>query len=142
MKTFLHVFQSASNLTEVEIPPESQPHNIRQLFVTKNLVLCNEVQKTFCEMRNATRNTSTVNTGEKPVPEKFDDFHNDDFPVFLTSKKLLMMIDASLPNPFFKRDSSGKLLVSVQNYSTRLFYIIGDTVCLLLIQTEYYDRSD
>ena len=68
------------------------------------------------------------NTGEKPVPEKFDDFQNDDFPVFLTSKKLLMMIDASLPNPFFKRDSSGKLLVSVQNYSTRVFSIIGDNV--------------
>lgn len=82
-------------------------------------------------MRNATRNTAMENTGEKPVPEKFDDFQNDDFPVFLTSKKLLMMIDASLPNPFFKRDSSGKLLVSVQNYSTRLFYIIGDNVFII-----------
>ena len=128
MKTFLRLFQSASNLTEDETPRESQPHNIRQLFVTKNLVLCNEVQKTFCEMRNATRSTAMENTGEKTVPEKFDDFQNDDFPVFLTSKKLLMMIDGSLPNPFFKRDSSGKLLVSVQNYSTRVFSIIGDNV--------------
>lgn len=112
-----------SYVTEDENPLDSPPHNIRQLFVTKNLVLCNEVQKTFCEMRNATRNTAMENKGEKAVPERLDDFQNDDFPVFLTSKKLLMMIDGSLPNPFFKRDSSGKLLVSFQNHTMIVSYI-------------------
>lgn len=115
------VVSSVPYVTEDEIPIDSPPHNIRQLFVTKNLVLCNEVQKTFCEIRNATRCKSMDKTGEKAVPEKFDDFKNDEFPVFLTSKKLLLMIDGSLPNPFFKRDSSGKLLVGVQNDNLRVF---------------------
>ena len=122
-----------SYVTEDEIPIDSRPHNIRQLFVTKNLVLCNEVQKTFCEMRNATRNTAMENTGEKAIPERFDDFQNDEFPVFLTSKKLLLIIDGSLPNPFFKRDSSGKLLVRVQNHNTRVIDITGIMWLLLML---------
>ena len=33
---------------------------------------------------------------------------SEDFPLFLTTKRLIYMLDASLEFPFFARDRSGK----------------------------------
>ena len=37
-----------------------------------------------------------------------DELSSEDFPLFLTVKRLLFMIDASTDFPFFSRDSSGQ----------------------------------
>ncbi|XP_062605690.1 TPR and ankyrin repeat-containing protein 1-like [Saccostrea cucullata] len=93
-------------------------NHIRQLFITKNMVLCNEVQKCFRELRNASRiGSKRVTNDERPLPAKLQDLQNDQFPVFTTSRKLLLMLDASLPDSFFKRDSSGNLLSEVPGWT-------------------------
>lgn len=85
----------------------------RQLFITKNLVLCNEVQKTFSEMRNSldVSHFPTVMAGEQTIPPRLQDLQNSHFPLFMTSRKLLLMLDGSLPDPFFRRDASGNIVV-------------------------------
>lgn len=85
----------------------------RQLFITKNLVLCNEVQKTFSEMRNSldVSHFPTVMAGEQTIPPRLQDLQNSNFPLFMTSRKLLLMLDGSLPDPFFRRDASGNIVV-------------------------------
>ncbi|XP_062576553.1 TPR and ankyrin repeat-containing protein 1-like [Saccostrea cucullata] len=92
--------------------------NLQQMFITKNLVLCNEVQKCFRELRNASEiGSKIVPRDYHPLPAKFQDLQNDQFPVFTTSRRLLLTLDASLPDPFFKRDSSGNILVDVPGWT-------------------------
>lgn len=100
------------------IEDELTQHNVeknlfRQLFITKNLVLCNEVQKTFSEMRNSldVSHFPTVMAGEQTIPPRLQDLQNSNFPLFMTSRKLLLMLDGSLPDPFFRRDASGNIVV-------------------------------
>jgi hypothetical protein len=38
------------------------------------------------------------------MPHSMDDMRNEDFPAFLTVKRLIYMIDASLHKPFFARN--------------------------------------
>ncbi|XP_061175910.1 TPR and ankyrin repeat-containing protein 1-like [Saccostrea echinata] len=91
---------------------------IRQVFITKNLVLCNEVRKTFCGIQNASSfesgHTSRVDI---TLPSRFQDLQNVHFPIFTTSRKLLLMIDASLPNPFFRRDEQGNIKADVPGWT-------------------------
>lgn len=97
--------------------------SLRQLFITKNLVLCNEVQKTFSEMRNSLDDNQlqAVSAAEDTIPSSLQDLQNSHFPLFLTSRKLLLMLDGSLPDPFFRRDASGNIVVrNIQYVNKRL----------------------
>ncbi|XP_062604974.1 TPR and ankyrin repeat-containing protein 1-like [Saccostrea cucullata] len=91
---------------------------IRQIFITKNLVLCNEVRKTFYGIQNASSFESgrTTRVGIT-LPSRFQDLQNVHFPIFTTSRKLLLMIDASLPNPFFRRDEQGNIKADIPGWT-------------------------
>lgn len=57
-----------------------------------------------------------------------DELSSEDFPLFLTVKRLLFMIDASTDFPFFSRDSSGQQIgmdsnVQWHNESSGVFMI-------------------
>lgn len=119
---------------------ELTQHNVeknlfRQLFITKNLVLCNEVQKTFSEMRNSLDDSHvpTVTAAEQTIPPRLQDLQNSHFPLFLTSRKLLLMLDGSLPDPYFRRDESGNIVVRNIHYTDiklRGLYVVFMLKCL------------
>ncbi|XP_062607408.1 TPR and ankyrin repeat-containing protein 1-like [Saccostrea cucullata] len=92
--------------------------HIRQIFISKNLVLCNEVRKTFYGIQNASSFESgrTTRVGIA-LPSRFQDLQNVHFPIFTTSRKLLLMIDASLPNPFFRRDEQGNVKADIPGWT-------------------------
>lgn len=111
--------ESNNELTQDDVEKKT----FRQLFITKNLVLCNEVQKTFSEMRNSLdeNNLPAVSAAEETIPQRLQDLQNIHFPLFLTSRKLLLMLDGSLPDPFFRRDASGNIVVrNIQYVNKRL----------------------
>ena len=41
------------------------------------------------------------------LASSMDDLKNEDFPLFVTIKRLIYMVDASTDFPFFARDSKG-----------------------------------
>ncbi|CAH1801861.1 unnamed protein product [Owenia fusiformis] len=46
------------------------------------------------------------------------DAHPAQFPLFLTSKQWLLLLDASLPNPYFPRNADGSLRRAIQGWGT------------------------
>ena len=42
------------------------------------------------------------------LPQSMEELNSQDFPLFVTVKRLIYMLDASTDFPFFSRDKSGK----------------------------------
>ncbi|XP_027584944.2 TPR and ankyrin repeat-containing protein 1 [Pipra filicauda] len=82
--------------------------HLHQIFVTKNPVLCQEVQKNFIELSKSSKVTSHFKPLE-PNIHKLQDIKDENFPLFVTSKQLLLLLDASMPDPFFPRNEDGSL---------------------------------
>ncbi|XP_054671499.1 TPR and ankyrin repeat-containing protein 1 isoform X2 [Grus americana] len=82
--------------------------HLHQIFVTKNPVLCQEVQKNFIELSKSSKVTSHFKPLE-PNVHKLQDIKDENFPLFVTSKQLLLLLDASMPDPFFPRNEDGSL---------------------------------
>ncbi|XP_027747610.1 TPR and ankyrin repeat-containing protein 1 isoform X2 [Empidonax traillii] len=82
--------------------------HLHQIFVTKNPVLCQEVQKNFIELSKSSKVTSHFKPLE-PNIHKLQDVKDENFPLFVTSKQLLLLLDASMPDPFFPRNEDGSL---------------------------------
>ncbi|NXY13840.1 TRNK1 protein, partial [Atrichornis clamosus] len=82
--------------------------HLHQIFVTKNPVLCREVQKNFIELSKSSKVTSHFKPLE-PNIHKLQDIKDENFPLFVTSKQLLLLLDASMPDPFFPRNEDGSL---------------------------------
>nr|XP_058146756.1 TPR and ankyrin repeat-containing protein 1 isoform X2 [Dasypus novemcinctus] len=95
-----------------------QLEHLHQVFVTKNHVLCCEVQRNFIELSKSTKATSHYKPLE-PNVHKLQDLKDENFPLFVTSKQLLLLLDASLPNPFFLRNEDGSLKRTIVGWSTQ-----------------------
>nr|KAG5695001.1 hypothetical protein BaRGS_024184 [Batillaria attramentaria] len=95
-----------------------QYDHLHQLFVTKNQVLCSEVQKNFRELCHADDIASQhVVVEETNMPHRLQDIDEYKYPLFLTSRQLILMLDASLPPPhFFERNEDGSLRVMIQGW--------------------------
>ncbi|NXK91621.1 TRNK1 protein, partial [Formicarius rufipectus] len=97
---------------EEEQMPRAEASNrlehLHQIFVTKNPVLCQEVQKNFIELSKSSKVTSHFKPLE-PNIHKLQDIKDENFPLFVTSKQLLLLLDASMPDPFFPRNEDGSL---------------------------------
>uniref|UniRef100_A0A8D2KEC2 Tetratricopeptide repeat and ankyrin repeat containing 1 n=1 Tax=Urocitellus parryii TaxID=9999 RepID=A0A8D2KEC2_UROPR len=105
----------------VEGYPSEHPHqleHLHQIFVTKNHVLCQEVQRNFIELSKSTKATSHYKPLE-PNVHKLQDLKDENFPLFVTSKQLLLLLDASLPKPFFLRNEDGSLKRTIIGWSTQ-----------------------
>ncbi|XP_006869247.1 PREDICTED: TPR and ankyrin repeat-containing protein 1 [Chrysochloris asiatica] len=105
------------NQTDVYEP--GYPHqleHLHQIFVTKNHVLCQEVQRNFIELSKSTKATSHYKPLE-PSVHRLQDLKDENFPLFVTSKQLLLLLDASLPNPFFLRNEDGSLKRTIVGWS-------------------------
>ncbi|KAM4842474.1 TPR and ankyrin repeat-containing protein 1 isoform 3-T3 [Thomomys bottae] len=95
-----------------------QLEHLHQIFVTKNHVLCQEVQRSFIELSKSTKATSHYKPLDSNV-HKLQDLKDENFPLFVTSKQLLLLLDASLPKPFFLRNEDGSLKRSILGWSTQ-----------------------
>lgn len=102
--------------------------HLHQIFITKNFVLCSEVQKNFKEMSNACDVVRHfVSQKEQPLPHRIQDIGDNQFPIFMTSKKLLLMLDASLKGPcFFERNDDGSLKVNIVSPRYSLYWYMYD----------------
>ncbi|XP_063308114.1 TPR and ankyrin repeat-containing protein 1 [Pelobates fuscus] len=87
------------------------------VFITKNHVLCQEVQRSFMELSNSTKATSHFKPVE-PNVFKLQSLQDENFPLFLTSQQFLLLLDASMPDPFFPRNEDGSLKRSIIGWST------------------------
>ncbi|NWS71047.1 TRNK1 protein, partial [Crotophaga sulcirostris] len=92
--------------------------HLHQIFVTKNPVLCQEVQKNFIELSKSSKITSHFKPLE-PNIHKLQDIKDENFPLFVTSKQLLLLLDASMPDPFFPRDEDGSLKRSIVGWRSQ-----------------------
>lgn len=96
---------------------ESLEH-LHQLFVTKNGVLCQEIQKNFNALSQACP-FITHATKQDEVPVKLQDVDDSatGWPLFLNARDLYVILDASLPEPyFFPRNEDGSLESRFQDW--------------------------
>ncbi|XP_053215483.1 TPR and ankyrin repeat-containing protein 1 [Podarcis raffonei] len=92
--------------------------HLHQIFVTKNHVLCQEVQRNFIELSKSSKATSHFKPLE-PNVHRLQDVKDENFPLFLTSRQLLLFLDASMPEPFFLRNEDGSLKHTIAGWSTK-----------------------
>ena len=77
--------------------------HLRQIFITKNPILCHEIKKLFTEMSHG----CDIFTAEfhqrhsSPPPKRWQDLNDATCPLFLTLRQFLEILDASLPEPYF-----------------------------------------
>ena len=95
--------------------------HLRQLFITKNKVLCHEVKRNFKDLCNG------LPVAKKHVSYELEenisnlnDIHDLAYPLFLGSRDLLIVLDASLPGKtFFPRDGTGKILTPIAGWGEK-----------------------
>ncbi|XP_067417029.1 TPR and ankyrin repeat-containing protein 1 isoform X2 [Emydura macquarii macquarii] len=124
--------QYSSNETDTELNSlgdceEEEEHSteesdklehLHQIFVTKNHVLCQEVQRNFIELSKSSKSTSHFQPLE-PNVYKLQDVKDENFPLYVTSKQLLLLLDAAMPDPFFLRNEDGSLKRAIVGWSTQ-----------------------
>ena len=85
---------------------------LHQVFVTKSPVLCSLVKKEFDKLLVSCKADNFFNRESLKMNSSFRDCGDNVFPLFLTSKKLLFILDASLPGEkFFRRDENKEFKV-------------------------------
>ena len=96
--------------------------HLHQMFITKNAVLCSEVQKNFRELSHACDAAHQhVEVENQDLPSRFRDVHPAAYPLFLTSRQFLLMLDASIPHDsrhpyFFDRKEDGSLKREIRGW--------------------------
>ena len=92
--------------------------HLHQAFITKNAVLCTEVQKNFYDLSRACSSTRSHSEYQRPSSvNKFGQLKEEEWPFFVCSRDWLLMLDASLPEPaFFPRNDEGELLHTVKGW--------------------------
>ncbi|XP_075068730.1 TPR and ankyrin repeat-containing protein 1 isoform X2 [Mixophyes fleayi] len=116
-------FPEPENMDAEDIFPEDGEENsdkfehYHPVFITKNHVLCQEVQRNFLELSKSTKATSNF-TPLDPNVYRLQDIKDENFPLFITSQQLLILLDASMPDPFFPRNDDGSLKRNIVGWST------------------------
>ena len=97
--------------------PEMYEH-LHQIFITKNTVLCSEVEKNFKELCHACPAAEhRFPFEDQSLPAKIQNVAEEAWPLFINSRDWLLMLDASLPgNTFFKRAEDGSLLRKIDGW--------------------------
>ncbi|XP_022794976.1 TPR and ankyrin repeat-containing protein 1-like [Stylophora pistillata] len=93
--------------------------HLHQLFVTKNGVLCQEIQKNFKALSQACPFVKHDSNQGKATSHKLQDVDDASgaWPLFLNARDFYIMLDASLPEPyFFPRNEDGSLQGRMQDW--------------------------
>ncbi|XP_064647106.1 TPR and ankyrin repeat-containing protein 1-like isoform X2 [Lineus longissimus] len=85
--------------------------HLHQVFITKNPVLCTEISKNFKYLSHGCREAKPhVDVEDEPLPNRLQLAHECAYPLFVTSKQFLVLLDASLPEPhYFPRNEDGSV---------------------------------
>ena len=97
---------------------EESLEHLHQLFVTKNGVLCQEIQKNFNALSQGCPFIRHASKQDK-APLKLQEVEDSatGWPLFLNARDLYVILDASLPEPyFFPRNEDGSLETRVQDW--------------------------
>ena len=105
-------------------PSEFEDHgsleyeHLHQVFITKNPVLCSEVQKNFSELSHACPAAREhVEHEDTPLPSRIQDIDDAAWPLFINSRDWLLLLDASLPGcEFFPRADDGSLMRKIHGW--------------------------
>ena len=105
-------------------PSEFEDHgsleyeHLHQVFITKNPVLCSEVQKNFSELSHACPAAREhVEHEDTPLPSRIQDVEDAAWPLFINSRDWLLLLDASLPGcEFFPRADDGSLMRKIHGW--------------------------
>ncbi|XP_052678700.1 uncharacterized protein LOC128159600 isoform X4 [Crassostrea angulata] len=82
-----------------QIDPEE---GLRQLFVTKNPILCSEAERNFIELRKSSSVEKNFSPSEiKTSYETLQEIGEKGYPLFLTYKQLIELLDVSIGPPFY-----------------------------------------
>ena len=103
---------------EDEMTEEEMFEHLHQVFITKNTVLCREVEKNFKELCRACPSTRRrVQFEDKEIPARIQDVEDEAWPLFVGSRDWLLLLDASLPGkPFFRRAADGHLVRKIDGW--------------------------
>ncbi|CAL1532835.1 unnamed protein product, partial [Lymnaea stagnalis] len=88
---------------------DESDHNyehLHQIFVTKNPVLCQEVENSFVKLCQTPKwLCDQVAERAEDIPNQLQEMKDNSFPLFLTSRHFLLILDASVDGQaFFPRD--------------------------------------
>ncbi|CAG2222141.1 TPR and ankyrin repeat-containing protein 1 [Mytilus edulis] len=92
---------------------------LRQIFITKNGVLCREVQKMFKSFIDGDEMTSRLfKTKDDDLPNRFQDIKKLQYPLFITAKHFWLMLDATLGPPYyFERHIDGSPKSEIEGWT-------------------------
>ena len=99
--------------------------HLHQIFVTKNRVLCREVKKNFLHLCRTSPSASSY-TDLSVLPNRLQAVPATAYPLFLSSRQFLLLLDGSMPNPFFRRDASGNMKYDIDGWGARETQVIYD----------------
>ena len=93
---------------EKEVEEKDEYEHIRQLMVTKNEVLVSEIRNNF--RRLCQGNFPQTETGENHEHSKIEEIPPEKYPLFITTKDLLILLDGSLDgDTFFRREENSQM---------------------------------
>ena len=93
---------------EKEVEEKDEYEHIRQLMVTKNEVLVSEIRNNF--RRLCQSNFPQTETGENHEHSKLEEIPPEKYPLFITTKDLLILLDGSLEgDTFFRREENNQM---------------------------------
>ena len=99
---------SSAESNEEEVEEKDEYEHIRQLMVTKNEVLVSEIRNNF--RRLCQGNFPQTETGENHEHSKIEEIPPEKYPLFITTKDLLILLDGSLDgDTFFRREENNQM---------------------------------
>ena len=99
-------------------PIDKEFEHLHQIFVTKNFVLCHFVKKKFYDMcASYEMLRKHLPFEHKPLPNNLVSIEDHGYPLFLTSREFLIVLDNSINDKkqFFPRNKDGSLLVTIHS---------------------------
>lgn len=124
---YFEVDEKSCDVQETVENEENKPggyEHLHQMFITKNTVLCSEVQKNFKELKNACPATKDLKTPDDSPPNHISDIDEEAWPLFTGARDWLLLLDASLPGePFFRRAKDGSLLGKIEGWGQEDTYL-------------------
>lgn len=113
--------------SEFEETTAAQYEHLHQVFITKNSVLCSEVQKNFSELSHAcSAAREHVEKETTALPSRIQDIDDAAWPLFINSRDWLLLLDASLPGcEFFPHDEDGSLLRKIYGWGEEECHLVA-----------------
>ena len=127
-KMFCQVMASPQEDNEED--HEGTENFLKLAFITKNHLLCMQMMNKFHGIARIEESMRTVMSFDDKIPYRFTDVKNDQYPLFLTSRQFLLMLDATLDGePFFEKYEDGS--VSCEIVSSDYSYMYNEVEDIL-----------